>query len=310
MSRLYLPLALVTTFGAVVLGVLAVQASMVTRRRALDLLRSHVQEIDLRTNELIEPFFDRVVVPLIGSLGQAAKRITPLGMRERIGRKLVLAGSPVGMDADKVAALKVFGSIGGAVAGLGLAALAGAPKTILIGCGVFGGLFCYLVPGAGLGQRAIRRQDEIRRALPDTLDLLTVSVEAGLGLDAAMAHVRKNVPGPLSDEIGRMLQEVQLGVPRQEALRNLANRSDVKELKAFVISIVQADIFGISISKVLRSQARELRIKRRQRAEEQAIKVPVKLLFPLIFCILPSLFVVLIGPAAIRIMQTFLGKSF
>jgi tight adherence protein C len=274
------------------------------------MLRSQVQEIDLRTKELTEPFFDRVVVPLVGDLGRAAKQITPLGMRQRIARKLVLAGSPAGMDADKVAALKVFGCIGGALVGFGLAALAGAPKMILISGGVFGGLFCYLIPGAGLGQKAIHRQDAIRRALPDTIDLLTVSVEAGLGFDAAMAHVRKNVPGPLSDEIGRMLQEFQLGVPRSDALRSLSQRSDVEELRAFVLSIVQADIFGISIAKVLRAQARELRIKRRQRAEELAIKVPVKLLFPLIFCILPSMFVVLVGPGVVRIMQTFLGKSF
>jgi tight adherence protein C len=309
MSSLYLPLALVATFGAVTLGVLGVQASLAYRRRALEFLRSQIKEVDLRDKELTEPFLDRVVLPLIGSLGQAAKQFTPVGFRERIARKLVLAGNPAGMDAEKVAALKVFGALGGAAAALGLAALGGAPKVILIGGSVFGGLFCYLIPGAGLGQKAIHRQEEIRRALPDTIDLLTVSVEAGLGFDAALAHVRKNVPGPLSDEIGRMQQEVQLGVNRSDALRGLAQRSNVEELKAFVLSVVQADIFGISIAKILRSQARELRIKRRQRAEEQAIKVPVKLLFPLIFCILPSMFIVLVGPGVIRIMQTFLGNT-
>src|SRR5207237_5061630 len=155
---------------------------------------------------------------------------------------------------------------------------------LLVIAPIFGALVGYLVPGAGLGQKAINRQEAIRMALPDTMDLLTVSVEAGLGFDAALAHVRKNVPGALSDEIGRMLQEMQLGVSRSVALRALAARSEVDELKAFVLAVVQADAFGISISKVLRAQARELRVKRRQRAEEKAIKVPVKLLFPLIFC--------------------------
>jgi tight adherence protein C len=146
--------------------------------------------------------------------------------------------------------------------------------------------------------------------MPDTMDLLTISVEAGLGFDAALAHVRKKVPGPLSDEIGRMLHEMQLGVARVEAFRHLADRTDVEELKAFVLSMVQADTFGISVGKVLRAQAKELRMKRRQRAEEAAMKVPVKMLFPLIFCILPAMFIVMIGPGVIRIMRAFSGAAF
>jgi tight adherence protein C len=146
--------------------------------------------------------------------------------------------------------------------------------------------------------------------MPDTMDLLTISVEAGLSFDAALAHVRKNVPGPLSDEIGRMLHEMQLGVSRVEAFRHLADRTDVEELKAFVLSMVQADTFGISVGKVLRAQAKELRMKRRQRAEEAAMKVPVKMLFPLIFCILPAMFIVMVGPGVIRIMRAFSGAAF
>ena len=132
-------------------------------------------------------------------------------------------------------------------------------------------------------------------------------MEAGLGSDAPLAHVRRHVPGPLSAEIGRMLQEMQLGVTRAAAFRHLAERTSVEELKAFVLAMVQADAYGISIAKVLRAQAKELRIRRRQRAEELAMKVPVKLLFPLIFGFLPAMFVVLVGPGLIRVLHSFLG---
>jgi tight adherence protein C len=214
------------------------------------------------------------------------------------------------MDAEKVAAFKIFGSIGCALLCLGLVVLGGGSKVLLTGSLAFGAMVGYLIPGAGLGQKAINRQEAIRRAMPDTMDLLTIAVEAGLGFDAALAHVRRNVPGPLSDEIGRMLQEIQLGIPRVDAFRDLAGRTDVEELRAFVLAMVQADTFGISIAKVLRAQSKELRMKRRQRAEEKAQKIAVKLLFPLIFCILPSMFIVLLGPGIIRLVRTFSGLNF
>src|SRR5215212_3912411 len=146
-----------------------------------------------------------------------------------------------------------------------------------------------------------RRQHQIRTALADSIDLLTICVEAGLGFDAALAHVSKNTSGPLADEFYRTLQEVQLGRSRNEAMRNLADRSDVPELRAFVLAMVQADIFGVSVANVLRVQARDMRVKRRQLAEERAMKVPIKVLFPVLFCIFPALFVVILGPAIMRI---------
>jgi tight adherence protein C len=307
MSSLYLPLGLLATFGAIVLGGFAVDAWLAQGRRSVQLLRAQVGEVpNLRQQELSQPFLQRVLVPFVNSLGRAAKQVTPLGMRQRIARKLVLAGSPPNWDAEKVAATKVFGAVGGGILGLGLGSLAGLSGNMMLGGAAFLAAFGYLLPGAGLGQKAINRQDLIRRALPDTMDLLTISVEAGLGFDAAVTHVRKNVPGPLSDELGRMLQEMQLGVSRIDALRNLADRTDVDELNAFVLAMIQADIFGVSIAKVLRGQAKELRTKRRQYAEEKAMKVPVKLLFPLIFCILPAMFVVVVGPGIIRLIRTFL----
>jgi tight adherence protein C len=164
-----------------------------------------------------------------------------------------------------------------------------------------------LLPGAMLDMKAKARQEGIRRALPDTMDLLTISVEAGLGFDAALGQVVRSTEGPLAQEIARMLQEMQVGMARADALRALAERNDVEELRGFVLAMVQAEQFGVSISKVLRSQAKVLRQKRRQRAEEKAMKVPVKILFPLIFCILPAMFVVLLGPGIIRVAQDFFG---
>jgi tight adherence protein C len=310
MSEFYLPIGLAGVFAAIAIGGIAIQAGVSDRRRTLQILRAQVPAVDVRNKELAQPLSERVFLPLIAWLGTMAKRVTPLGMRARIARKLVLAGSPAGMDADKVAAMKVFGGLAGAGTCFGLALLAGMGGTILTISPFFGALFGWLIPGAGLGQKAINRQDTIRRAMPDTMDLLTISVEAGLGFDAALGHVRRKVPGALSDEIGRMLHEMQLGVSRVDSFRHLAERTDIEELKGFVLSMIQADNFGISIGKVLRAQAKELRMKRRQRAEEVAMKVPVKMLFPLIFCILPAMFIVMIGPGVIRIVRAFSGSSF
>jgi tight adherence protein C len=156
-----------------------------------------------------------------------------------------------------------------------------------------------------LNSRVEDRKKEILRSLSDTLDLLTISVEAGLSLNAAIAMVVRNVPGVLSQEFGRMLQEIQLGVPRSDAFRHLAERTDVEELNAFALAMVQADVFGVSIASVLRTQAAQLRIKRRQSIEAKAAQTPVKIVFPLILCILPALFVVIVGPGAIQIVQSF-----
>jgi len=158
-----------------------------------------------------------------------------------------------------------------------------------------------------LYQLAYERSQRIQRELPDALDMLVISVESGLGFDAALSQVARNTEGPLAEEFFRALQEMQLGTGRSDALRALADRTDVGDLRGFVTAMVQADAFGIPIANVLRIQAREMRIRRSQRAEESAQKVPVKILFPLIFCILPALFIVILGPAAIQIMTAFSG---
>jgi tight adherence protein C len=312
MFELLLPVALVAMFAAIVLGGFAVESALAGRRRTVEILETQVTPVptDLREQQLSEPFMDRVLKPFVSGLGAAARRVTPADMRRRIAHKLVLAGSPEGMDAEKVAAFKIFGTLGGGVAGLALAKLGGLSGSLMFGAGAFLAAFGYLLPGAGLGQRVIHRQEEIRKALPDTIDLLTISVEAGLGFDAALAQVRGNVPGALSQEISRMLQEMQIGVSRVDAFRHLGERTDVDELNGFILAMIQADVFGVSVASVLRAQSKEMRTKRRQLAEERAQRVPVKLLFPLIFCILPAMFVAILGPGVIRFLESFLGIHF
>ena len=166
----------------------------------------------------------------------------------------------------------------------------------------------YLAPNMYLYQQTHDRSEQLQRALPDAIDLLTISVESGLGFDAACAQVSKNTDGPLAEEFARMLQEMQIGRGRSEALRSLAERTNLPDLRSFVSAMVQADAFGIPVGQVLRVQSSEIRVKRRQWAEEMAQKVPVKILVPLIFCILPCLFIAVLGPAGITMMENFSGK--
>ena len=309
MSSWYLLVALWATFGVVVLASMRIGLSVSARRKTLKLLQSEVGNVpaNLRERELSESFTRRALIPLLTQFGGLAKKLTPDETRKRLEHKLALAGSPPGWDADKLASLKLFGGIGMLLLGgmtVARADLGGLKSIGLMGVFVFLGFFG--VDGI-LAGRGSERQHKIRRAMPDTMDLLTISVEAGLGFDSALAQVRTHVPGPLSEEIGRMMHQMRLGISRADAMRSLADRTDVDELKSFVLAMIQAETYGVSISKVLRAQAKEQRTKRRQLAEEKAMKIPVKILFPLIFCVLPALFVVIIGPGAIRIVENLFG---
>jgi tight adherence protein C len=315
MSEVWLVLSVLCLFLAIVLVGVFVDQQMTERRRAVRLLESQVvgpsgqaaPSVDLREQELSQSFAERILVPVVARAGSVAKKVTPLDTRDRLATKLMLAGSPAGWDAERVLAFKIIGAVAGFVGGLvivNLIDLNAFLRVVSMGLLTFVG---FVAPDAILGNRVEERKKEILRTLSDTLDLLTISVEAGLSLNAAIAQVVKNVPGVLSSEFARMLQEIQLGVPRSEAFRHLAERTDVEELNAFALAMIQADIFGVSIASVLRTQAQQLRVKRRQAIEARAQQTPVKIVFPLILCILPSLFVVIVGPGAIRIYEGFVN---
>ena len=312
MSSGLLILALLATFLSVVLFGFAMTASSRGKRtRAVELLESQVASLssDLREQSLQQPLADRMILPLISGVGGFARRISPAGAAKKIDHKLTLAGRPEGWDADKVVALKLVGGFLGVLLAVFIMRSSGASPAALVGFAFLLGGMGFFAPDAIVARKADERQEEIRRTLPDTMDLLTISVEAGLGFDAALVQVMNNVPGALTQEIGRMLHEMRLGKSRADAFRSLGERTEVQELNSFILAMVQAETFGVSISKTLRAQAKELRAKRRQRAEEKAMRIPIKILFPMIFCVLPSLFVVVLGPGAIRIAQSLFGIS-
>ena len=313
-SQVWLALALIGTFLTIFVVGVVVDMMLNTRRRYATVLQTQVGATpdsfaNVRQEQLKTSALERLVFPFAGKVVSSITRLTPLDLYGRTNRLIELAGNPPAMTAERIVAFKIIGAIAGLVVGLLVAPVLpfkGFVPSVIVA--VFFAFTGYTFPSAGLASKASKRQKEIRKALPDTMDLLTISVEAGLGFDAALAQVVKNVPGPLSEEIARMLQEMQIGLSRSDALRSLAERTNLPDLRAFVSAMVQADAFGIPIGQVLRVQSSEIRVKRRQWAEEAAQKVPVKILVPLIFCILPCLFIAVLGPAAISIFSSFKGN--
>jgi tight adherence protein C len=310
-NQVWLAVALVGTFMTIFMLGLVVDMALSARRRYVSVLRTHVGDTadsiaNLRNDQLRRSALERLMLPFAGKVVSSITRLTPLDLYGRVNRLIVLAGNPPAITAERIVAFKILFAIVGLVVGLMLAQLLPFTGFLKVGAIALLTLLGYTAPSAAIAARASKRQKEIRKALSDTMDLLTISVEAGLGFDAALGQVVRNVPGPLSDEISRMLQEMQIGVSRTEALRHLTERTEVPELDGFVLSMIQADKYGVGVAKVLRSQSQELRQKRRQRAEETAQKVPLKLLFPTIFMLLPALFVVILGPGIIKIYEAFI----
>jgi tight adherence protein C len=268
----------------------------------LDAMSSAPKEL---TKDLDQPFADRVLRPLHALALRIGRRLTGADSSERIRHKLDIAGNPPGWTVDRVVAGKIIGLVIGVVAAFFFSLLIGPALSLRILMLAGGALAGYFAPSLYLYQKAYDRSNQMARELPDAIDLLTISVESGLGFDAALQQVAKNTDGPLADEFSRMLREMQIGAARSASLRALAERTNVPEIRSFVSAMVQADAFGIPIAQVLRIQSSEIRVKRRQRAEEKAQQVPVKITIPLIFCILPCLFIAVMGPAAISIMESF-----
>jgi len=266
---------------------------------SLAMIENRVSAKDVGRNEL--PALDRIVVPFFSKMKGLAIRLSPSGTSERITRLLDLAGNPAGWTLERLLSLKGAGLLLGGFFGVLFGGLN--LKGILIGAG--GATAGFMLPDLLLLNTGIKRQDVLRRGLADALDMLTVCVEAGQGFDGAILHVARSVEGPVAGEFARILAEIQIGKSRSAAFASLAARTKVPEIRTFVTALVQADRLGLAIGQVLREQSVQMRLIRRQRAEEKAQKVPVMILFPMMFCIFPALFIVIMGPGAIQIMNTF-----
>lgn len=308
---LILVVGLVGIFAAIMLSLTAVGIFDNEARgvgKSLNVLEAYSAAPQEMQRELDPSFQDRVLTPLLDRSLSLGKKLTPADHADRIRNRLEVAGNPSGWTVDRVTSMKFLGFAGALVISLVFAMLFQLAFAPMLALCVVAAVIGYLAPNLYLYQKGYDRTQKIQKAMPDALDLLTISVESGLGFDAALSHVARNTDGPLAEEFARVLQEMQIGLGRGAALRALGERTHVPELKGFVSAMVQADALGIPIAQVLRVQSREIRTKRRQRAEEQAQKVAVKILIPLIFCILPCLFIAVLGPAAINIMEAFSGR--
>lgn len=305
-----LGLGLIAVFVALVVAFSIIGVVTAERRqiaRSLDTLKAFTAAPPELRKEHEEPFKARVLIPALARFTNIGRSFTPDDQVRRIQHRLDLAGNPEGWDVDRIVGLKIVGFLAGLV--IGVIAIALLTPTIVFSLilGVGLAMAGFFAPNMWVYQKGYERSEQMRKDLPDSLDLLTISVEAGLGFDAALARVARDTEGPLAAEFARVLQEMNIGEGRSLALRAMGERTQIPELKGFVTAMVQADALGIPIAHVLRVQSSEMRTKRRQRAEEMAQKVPIKILFPLIFFILPTLFIAVLGPGVITIVNAFFG---
>src|SRR3954452_3481758 len=305
-----LAIGILGIFGAIFLSLTAVSAFTNERTgvsKSLAVVEAFTTAPQALKDELEPSFQSRVLLPALDRLVGLGRRLTPSDYAERILQKLNVAGNPPGWTVDRVVSLKAVGIGAGVLAGVLFGLLLGKGAISVFLCGGLGATCGYFGPNMYLYQKGHDRTINLQRELPDALDLLSISVEAGLGFDAALSQVARNTKGPLADEFARVLQEMQIGLGRANALRAMGERSSLPDLRSFCSAMVQADAFGIPVGQVLRVQANEIRTKRRQRAEEAAQKIPVKIMIPLVLFILPALFVAILGPAVINMMGVFGG---
>jgi len=250
---------------------------------------------------------ERLLYPALGTFKRLAIRLSPSGATSTVQKRLDRAGNPPAWPVERVFAVKGLLLLLLGLLGLVFGVRSGGLLIVL--CPLLSGAVGFFLPDLLIYNTGIKRQQKIQKELPDTLDLLSVSMKAGLGFDAAVARVAETGSGELPAEFSRMLQEIRLGKSRSEALRAVSERSTVTDLHHVVSSLIQADTLGIPVAKVLSQQAKEMRVRKRQRAEERAQKITVKIIFPTLFCIFPALFIVIIGPGAIRMAQTLFGAG-
>jgi tight adherence protein C len=267
------------------------------------------QSATLEEIELSQPLSERVIFPLARKFGQFAVKFTPQNALQNTAHRLELAGNPRGVDptlfwASRFLAAILIGGLILFLMSIGLPTWTWGRKLFVV---AFFLLFGFYLPDLLLTSKIQRRQKEIRKAMPDALDLLTICVEAGLGFDGAMAKVFEKWDNELALALGRVIREIQLGKLRREALRDMADRMGIPEMTSFVAAVIQSEQLGVSMSKVLRIQSDQMRIKRRQRAEEEAHKAPIKMLIPMAILIFPSICIVLMTPAVLMLMRSALN---
>jgi tight adherence protein C len=316
------PILLLAIFGVTIVAISAILVFIGIRnprnyderelQARLDEFNQRGETIDLEKIELSLPFTERVVFPVARKLGEVAIRFTPQNALQSISRNLELAGNPGRMDATTFLAMQFIVSL--LFGGILVLSFTFGQSTMPIGqrflIALGGFIVGFLFPRLWLTSKINNRQKEVRRAMPDALDLLTICVEAGLGFDAAMAKVSEKWESELSLAFARVIQEIQLGKLRRDALRDMADRLGIPEMTSFVAAVIQSEQLGVSMAKVLRIQSDQMRIKRRQRAEEEAHKAPVKMLLPMALLIFPALMIALMTPAALQFMNSALMGIF
>jgi len=311
------PLVLIIGIGVVIIIAIVLVVVGLRSPGETDALQTRLAEYSTRERpvtleeiELSQPFSERILLPIFRNLGQFAARFTPQASLESVKHQLDLAGNPKGIlfkDASTFWAIRIVACVGlgGLILFVTMIAPPGSALSIkssaikALGFALGGAVLGFFVPVLLLRSKITRRQDEIIKAMPDALDLLTVCVEAGLGFDQAMSKVNEKWENELSLAFGRVIAEIRIGKLRREALRDMADRMDIPDVTSFAAAIIQADQLGVSIGKVLRIQADQMRLKRRQRAEKKAHEAPIKMLIPMAFLIFPSIYIVLLGPAAL-----------
>lgn len=295
-----------TYFGIVSIHIITTRQRTQVLERLSGLKKKQEQFSDVRQVELDAPFFERAIHPVLTKLADKTKKLLPSEKSAFLQRRLVMAGNPGNLSTNEFTVLQYVLAVMLAIITMTISAvLADLTQPQVVVLATLAATFGYTLPMVYINSRIAARKQLIQNELPDVLDLLTISVDAGLGFDAALVKVVEKSNGVLKAEFSKLLQEIKKGKARRDAMRDMAERCQVTDLTTFVGALVQADQLGVSISNVIRLQAEQMRQKRRQLAEERAMKAPVKMLFPLIFFIFPTIFIVLLGPAIIQIFETF-----
>ncbi len=308
METLLLAMSVAAVAGGLGLAAVGVGQSLNGRRVATSASEVLLNEGPGYDEEIERPFSERLLGPAWDSFRNVGRIVTPTWQMKRMRRHAQLAGlGPGGVEgllAIKAAAV----AVGATLIPLAMAAL-GASFGPVVLWAIMGGAFGFFLPDLWIAKKGVARQDDIRRMLPETIDLMAIAVQAGMGLEGAIELVARKLPGPLGEELQRLLQEIQLGSSRRQALQKLRGRTEIQELSTFAMALIQADTIGSPVSEVLQTHAKEMRLMRRQRAREVAAKLPVKLRFPLLLTSFPALMIIVIGPAIISIVAAFSGNA-